>query len=50
MLAKLKKYGPLINLIPNTAIQFLDFGFNLNETRVSRAFLAQTGARRPRRS
>ena len=44
MLAKLNKYGPLVNLIPNTAIQFLDFGFNLNETRVSRAFLAETGA------
>ncbi len=44
MLAKLKTFGPLINLIPNTAIQFLDFGFNLNETRVSRAFLAETGA------
>ena len=43
MLAKLKKYGPLINLIPHTAIQWLDFGFNLNETRVSRAFLTQTG-------
>ena len=44
MLAKLKQFGPLINLIPNTAIQFLDFGFNLNEARVSRAFLAETGA------
>ena len=44
MLAKLKNYGPLINLIPNTAIQFLDFGFNLNETRVSRAFLTEAGA------
>ena len=44
MLAKLKNYGPLINLIPNTAIQFLDFGFNLHETRVSRAFLTEAGA------
>ena len=44
MLAKLKQFGPLINLIPNTAIQFLDFGFNLNEARVSRAFLTETGA------
>ena len=44
MLAKLKTLAPLVNLIPNTAIQFLDFGFNLNETRVSRAFLAETGA------
>ena len=44
MLAKLKLFGPLINLIPNTAIQFLDFGFNLNDARVSRAFLAETGA------
>ncbi|MDS4040094.1 MAG: virulence factor SrfB [Candidatus Competibacter sp.] len=44
MLAKLKPFGPLINLIPNTAIQFLDFGFNLDETRVSRAILAATGA------
>lgn len=44
MLAKLKNYGPLINLIPNTAIQFLDFGFNLNAVRVSRAFLTETGA------
>ncbi|HRX70675.1 MAG TPA: virulence factor SrfB, partial [Candidatus Competibacteraceae bacterium] len=44
MLAKLRQLGPLINLIPNTAIQFLDFGFNLNEIRLSRAFLAETGA------
>ncbi|HOB60811.1 MAG TPA: virulence factor SrfB [Candidatus Competibacteraceae bacterium] len=44
MLAKLKRFGPLVNLIPNTAIQFLDFGFNLNEVRVSRAFLSETGA------
>ena len=44
MLAKLKHYSPLINLIPNTAIQFLDFGFNLNESRVSRAFLSEAGA------
>ncbi|MCB1769378.1 MAG: virulence factor SrfB, partial [Candidatus Competibacteraceae bacterium] len=44
MLAKLRRLGPLINLIPNTAIQFLDFGFNLNEIRLSRAFLAETGA------
>ena len=44
MLAKLKKFSPLINLIPNTAIQFLDFGFNLNQSRVSRAFLSETGA------
>jgi hypothetical protein len=44
MLAKLKPFGPLINLIPNTAIQFLDFGCNLDETRVSRAILAETGA------
>lgn len=44
MLAKLKKFGPLINLIPNTAIQFLDFGFNLNEVRVSRAFLTEIGS------
>ncbi len=44
MLAKLKQYAATINLIPNTAIQFLDFGFNLGETRVSRAFLAETGA------
>ena len=44
MLAKLKQFSPLINLIPNTAIQFLDFGFNLNEARVSRAFLTETGA------
>jgi len=42
MLAKIKKFGPVVNLIPNTAVQFLDFGFNLNETRVSRAFLAET--------
>ena len=44
MLALLKNFAPLINLIPNTAIQFLDFGFNLNETRLSRAFLVETGA------
>jgi hypothetical protein len=44
MLAKLKKYAATINLIPNTAIQFLDFGFNFDETRVSRAFLVETGA------
>ncbi|CDH46725.1 virulence factor SrfB [Candidatus Contendibacter odensensis] len=44
MLAKLKKFSPLINLIPNTAIQFLDFGFNLSQSRVSRAFLSETGA------
>jgi len=44
MLAKLKKYAATTNLIPNTAIQFLDFGFNLDQTRVSRAFLAETGA------
>ena len=44
MLAKLKTLAPLVNLIPNTAIQFLDFGFNLDETRVSRAFLTETGA------
>lgn len=44
MLAKLKKYAPIINLIPNTAIQFLDFGFNLNTVRVSRAFLTATSA------
>ena len=44
MLAKLKTLAPLVNLIPNTAIQFLDFGFNLNEARVSRAFLTETGA------
>jgi hypothetical protein len=43
MLAPLKKFAALINLIPNTAIQFLDFGFNLNETRLSRAFLAEIG-------
>ncbi len=41
MLAKLRRFGPLVNLIPNTAIQFLDFGLNLNEIRVSRAFLAE---------
>ncbi len=39
MLAKLRPWSPLVNLIPNTAIQFLDFGFNLNEVRLSRAFL-----------
>ena len=44
MLAPLKKFAALINLIPNTAVQFLDFGFNLNETRLSRAFLAEIGA------
>ena len=44
MLAKLKKFSPLLNLIPNTAIQFLDFGFNLNEVRVSRAFLTEAGS------
>lgn len=44
MLAKLKPFGPLINLIPNTAIQFLDFGLNLNEARVSWTFLTETGA------
>ena len=44
MLALLKNFAPLINLIPNTAIQFLDFGFNLNETRLSRAFLVEAGA------
>ena len=43
MLAKLRRFGPLVNLIPNTAIQFLDFGLNLNEIRVSRAFLAEPG-------
>jgi len=43
MLAKLRRLGPLINLIPNTAIQFLDFGFNLNEIRLSRAFLTENG-------
>ena len=42
MLAKLKLFGPVINLIPNTAIQFLDFGFNLNTVRASRAFLTTT--------
>ncbi|MBL8259696.1 MAG: virulence factor SrfB [Candidatus Competibacteraceae bacterium] len=44
MLAKIKKFGPVINLIPNTAVQFLDFGLNINEARVSRAFLAETNA------
>jgi hypothetical protein len=44
MLAKLRPLGLRVNLIPNTAIQFLDFGFNLNEIRLSRAFLAATGA------
>ena len=44
MLAKLKKYAATINLIPNTAIQFLDFGFDLDQLRVSRAFLSETGA------
>ncbi|MBK8961934.1 MAG: virulence factor SrfB [Candidatus Competibacteraceae bacterium] len=44
MLAKLKKFAPVINLIPNTAVQLLDFGFNINDARVSRAFLTQTGA------
>ncbi len=44
MLAKIRPLGPRVNLIPNTAIQFLDFGFNLNETRLSRAFLVETGA------
>ena len=44
MLAKLTPYAPVINLIPNTAIQFLDFGLNLNEARLSRAFLTQTTA------
>ncbi|MGB4945855.1 MAG: virulence factor SrfB [Candidatus Competibacter denitrificans] len=44
MLAKLTQYAPVINLIPNTAIQLLDFGLNLNEARLSRAFLTQTTA------
>lgn len=44
MLATLKNYGPLVNLIPNTAIQFLDFGCNLNATRLSRAFLVESSA------
>lgn len=44
MLAKLTPYAPVVNLIPNTAIQFLDFGLNLNEARLSRAFLTQTTA------
>ncbi len=44
MLAKLKTFGPVIHLIPNTAIQLLDFGLNIQEARVSRAFLAETGA------
>ncbi|MCP5424400.1 MAG: virulence factor SrfB [Gammaproteobacteria bacterium] len=39
MLAKLKQYGPVISLVPETAIQFMDFGFNLDEIRVSRSFL-----------
>ena len=44
MLAKLKKFAPVINLIPNTAVQLLDFGLNINEARASRAFLTQAGA------
>ena len=44
MLAKLRPFGPCVNLIPNTAIQFLDFGFNLHETRLSRAFGVERGA------
>ncbi len=44
MLAKLRPFGACVNLIPNTAIQFLDFGFNLHETRLSRAFALEKGA------
>jgi hypothetical protein len=39
MLAKLKTYGPVINLVPHTGVQFLDFGFDINALRISRAFL-----------
>jgi len=44
MLAKLRRFGPRVNLIPNTAIQFLDFGFNVHEIRLSRAFLTVASA------
>ncbi|PIE82975.1 MAG: hypothetical protein CSA09_04080 [Candidatus Contendobacter odensis] len=44
MLAKLRQFGQTVNLIPNTSIQFMDFGFNLDETRISRAFLVEAGA------
>jgi len=44
MLAKLKKFGPVISLVPQTGIQFVDFGLDINAVRVSRAFLNEPGA------
>jgi hypothetical protein len=39
MLAKLNNFGPVISLVPQSGIQFLDFGLNINTLRVSCAFL-----------
>jgi hypothetical protein len=48
MLAKLKKFSPLLNLIPEHGVQFLDFGFqSQRNVRVSRAFLTEAGLRWP---
>lgn len=44
MLAKLCTFGACVNLIPDTAIQFLDFGFNLNALRLSRTFMVEGAA------
>lgn len=44
MLAKLRTFGSCVNLIPNTAIQFLDLGFNLDAVRLSRAFMVESAA------
>lgn len=43
MLAKLSPFAACINLIPNTAIQCLDFGFNSANVRLSRAFTSTLG-------
>ncbi|NJN45454.1 MAG: hypothetical protein HC808_02015 [Candidatus Competibacteraceae bacterium] len=45
MLAKLKQFGPVISLVPESAVQCLDFGFNSHEIRVARAFLNEPGER-----
>ncbi|MEE4379617.1 MAG: virulence factor SrfB [Candidatus Competibacteraceae bacterium] len=39
MLATLKQFGPVISLVPESAVQCLDFGFNIHEIRASRSFL-----------
>lgn len=44
MLAKLCTFGSSVNLIPNSAIQFLDFGINLDSVRLSRAFMVGSAA------